>query len=76
MAAIAERYIPRMAAAADGYGSPSTKAKTLAFLIHNLKIAFDANRTITEDRHFGSCHESLLEITTRLRRQPRLQQID
>lgn len=60
-----------MATAAESYGCSSTQAETLAFLIHNFKIAFDANRTIAENRHFGSCHESLPEITTRLRRQLR-----
>jgi hypothetical protein len=73
MGAIAERYIPGMAAPADGYGRSSSKAKFLAFLIHNFKISFDANRTIAKNCHFCSCHEFLRKMKNRLRRALRLQ---
>jgi hypothetical protein len=59
MGAVAEWNIRGMAAAADRYSCPSTKPKFLAFLIHDLKIPFDANRTIIEDCYFRSRHESL-----------------
>jgi hypothetical protein len=54
---IAERFRLGMPASAQAHGRSATEAEFLPFLIHNLKITFDANRPIIEYRHFGSCHE-------------------
>lgn len=51
-----------MTTTADGHHRSPSQAELLAFLIHNLKIAFNANRTIAKNRQFCSCHESLREM--------------
>jgi hypothetical protein len=57
--AVAERRIPRMAAAAKRDRGSAAQPKFVVFLIDNLKIAFDAKWAIAEDGDFGSCHECL-----------------
>ena len=59
MRAIAKRGIARVAAATEGNGGTSTETEDLSFLIDDFKIAFDANRTIRENRDFGRSHELL-----------------
>jgi hypothetical protein len=63
VAAIAKRRICGVAAPADRHNRPATKAEGFAFLVHNLEITFDTNRTIVENRQFGSGHECLRKIT-------------
>jgi hypothetical protein len=53
-----------MAAAAQRYGRPSGETELFPFLIHDLKIAFNAKWTIAEDCHFGSGHEFLRWMNT------------
>jgi hypothetical protein len=51
-----------MATAAKRDCGPSGETESLAFLVYDLKIAFDANRAIAEDGHFCACHEILHEF--------------
>ena len=44
-----------MPAAAKGDAGAPAQPESLAFLIHNLKITFDAKRSVVENRYFGTC---------------------
>jgi len=55
--AVAERGVRGLAAAAKSDGGASTEAESVAGLVDDLEIAFDADGTVVEDCHFGTCHE-------------------
>ena len=59
MGAVAERSIPRVAAAAKCDGRAPPEAKFLALLIHDREVALDANRTVAEDDYFCASQVSL-----------------
>jgi hypothetical protein len=63
VAAVAERQIGGVAAPANRYDCPAAETERLAFLIHNLKITFNPNWSIVENRQFGSSHEFLRKIS-------------
>jgi hypothetical protein len=48
-----------MSAATERDSGSAPEPEFIAFLIDNLKIAFDAKRTVAKDDDFGSCHEYL-----------------
>jgi len=57
-----------MAAPANGDGCPSTQPERLSFLIHNLKIPFNAQRPIIEYGDFRTCQGVLRSATSIQRR--------
>jgi hypothetical protein len=56
VAAIAEGFIFRKAAAAQSDGSAAGKAESSAGGIDNFEVAFDTNRTVRETDDFGCGH--------------------
>ena len=59
MGAVAERDIRGMPAATQRDCRPSAEAEGPPFLIDDLEITFDTNRSVAEDGYLGSCHEIL-----------------
>jgi len=57
--AVAKGRIAGVAAAAEGNGRPPAQPERFAFLIHDLEIAFNAQRTVIENSHFCSYHRVL-----------------
>jgi hypothetical protein len=57
MGAIAEGLVFGMPAPAKAHDCSSPETEFLAVLVQNLKITFDANRTIVEYGQFSSSHE-------------------
>src|SRR6266849_9275413 len=57
--AIAKRLVVGVAAATKRDRFAPSQAESLAFLIDNFEIAFDANRSVAENGHFGCGQESL-----------------
>jgi hypothetical protein len=53
-----------MAATANGNRRPSTQPERLPFLIHNLKIPFNAQRPIVEYGDFRACQGTLRPATS------------
>lgn len=53
MAAITERLVGGLAAAAEGNYCPAPKSKQLTGGITDFKIPFDAERAVMEGSHFG-----------------------
>jgi hypothetical protein len=56
MRAIAKGLVGGVAAAAEAYRSPSSKAKGLPLGIDNLKITFDADGSVVIDHDFRRRH--------------------
>lgn len=59
MAAVAEGLIARMSATADADGLATGQSEDLPLLVNKFKIAFDTNRAVIEDSHFGCRHKFL-----------------
>jgi hypothetical protein len=56
MRAVAKGRIAGVAAAANGNGRPPAQPERFAFLIHDLKISFDAQRAVIEYSDFRAWH--------------------
>src|SRR6266849_3934067 len=57
--AIAKRLVVGVATTTKRDRFAPSQAESLAFLIDNFEIAFDANRSVAENGHFGCGQESL-----------------
>jgi hypothetical protein len=56
MGAVTEGFVRRVAAAAEADNRPASQAKGLSFRIKDLKLAFDADRSVVIDCDFRSGH--------------------
>jgi hypothetical protein len=65
MIPVAKRQIAGLPAPANGYDAAAAETKRFTLLIHNLEIAFDANRTVIENGNFSSRHRFLPQIFQR-----------
>jgi len=56
MGAVAERFVPRMAAATEPDGGPASQSKRSAFRIKHLKVTFYADGTVVVDSDLRGRH--------------------